>query len=274
MLRIVVASLLVSAHAAVDWNDKWGEMEKKQALKKAERRREAQTLYLEARAKEADVVVLPSGLMYKVLEEGDGTAHPKPDTPCDCHYKGNLVDGVNTLGEQFDSSYDRDEPSSFAPNQVIAGWTEAMQLMVEGDKWEMYIPAALGYGDAGDVSGTLVFTMELLKINGATVPSTRPPKAKPEPASEEATTGDKPKRKRYTGPTFAERKAKAERNAAIKKVGVEILCLLLGVVFLFKLSRWNAAPKGGRRRVVKMDAPNVKETKTGGKKKDGRKAKN
>ena len=106
-----------------------------------------------------------------MLKEGDGTKHPKPDTPCDCHYKGNLVDGVNTLGEQFDSSYDRDEPSSFAPNQVIAGWTEAMQLMVEGDKWEMYIPSKLAYGDSGRVAGCLVFTMEILKINGGTRPA-------------------------------------------------------------------------------------------------------
>merc|ERR1711974_337353 len=78
----------------------------------------------------------------------------------------------------FDSSYDRNEPTTFAPNQVIKGWTEAMQLMVEGDKWEMYIPSELGYGDAGtgaDIRGgdVLVFRMEILKINGATLPADR-----------------------------------------------------------------------------------------------------
>merc|ERR1740138_111904 len=122
--------------------------------------------FLAEKAKEKDVVVLDSGLMYKVLREGDGGEHPKAGTSCSCHYSGKLIDGTT-----FDSSYDRGSPTSFAPNQVIKGWTEAMQLMVEGDKWEMYIPSELGYGNsdrgpkikAGDV---LIFRMELLKIMG------------------------------------------------------------------------------------------------------------
>merc|ERR1712093_853397 len=110
---------------------------------------------------------------YKVLREGDGIAHPTADSPCECHYKGTLIDGT-----KFDSSYDRGSSTSFAPNQVIKGWTEAMQLMVEGDKWEMYIPSELGYGDSGSppkIKGgdVLIFQMEILKIKGKKVPANR-----------------------------------------------------------------------------------------------------
>merc|ERR1712178_71974 len=93
------------------------------------------------------------------------------NSPCECHYKGTLIDGT-----QFDSSYDRGQPTTFAPNQVIKGWTEAMQLMVEGEKWEMYIPPDLAYGErgaGGKIPGgsTLVFQMEIVKILGDTVPA-------------------------------------------------------------------------------------------------------
>ena len=125
--------------------------------------------WLEAKAKEDGVITLESGLMYKVLRDGDGEAHPKASTSCECHYEGKLIDGT-----VFDSSYERGSPTSFAPNQVIKGWTEAMQLMVEGDKWEMYIPSELGYGDSGSPpkipgGAPLVFQMEILKISGPTV---------------------------------------------------------------------------------------------------------
>ena len=101
-----------------------------------------------------------------MLRKGDGTSHPTADSSCSCHYGGKLING-----ETFDSSYDRGSPTDFAPNQVIKGWTEAMQLMVEGDKWEMYIPSELGYGDGGSppkIKGgdVLVFVMEIIKING------------------------------------------------------------------------------------------------------------
>ena len=92
--------------------------------------------FLQANKKKEGVITLPSGLQYKVLVEGSGLKRPLVDTPCDCHYLGTLIDGT-----QFDSSFDRGKPSTFAPNQVIKGWTEAMQLMVEGDKWEMYADA-------------------------------------------------------------------------------------------------------------------------------------
>jgi len=117
------------------------------------------------------VVTLPSGLQYKVLRKGAGGFHPKVNSPCECHYKGTLIDGT-----QFDSSYDRGEPTTFAPNQVIKGWTEAMQLMVEGDKWELYVPAELGYGARGSPpkippGATLVFTIEILHIKGDKKPA-------------------------------------------------------------------------------------------------------
>merc|ERR1711879_139038 len=121
---------------------------------------------------------LKSGLQYKVLKKGSGKFHPKKDSPCKCHYAGttpsltpDAIDKDENAWSEFDSSYKRGEPTSFAPNQVIKGWTEAMQLMVEGDKFEMYIPSELGYGDAGSgqkIKGgdVLIFRMEILEIKG------------------------------------------------------------------------------------------------------------
>ena len=77
-----------------------------------------------------------AGLQYKVINAGDGKEHPLVSTPCACHYEGRSAKDYPD-GPKFDSSYDRGSPSTFAPNQVIKGWTEAMQLMVQGDKWEM-----------------------------------------------------------------------------------------------------------------------------------------
>ena len=125
--------------------------------------------FLETNAGKPGVIALPSGLQYKVLRAGGGDSHPTADSPCECHYEGRTAQEW-PAGEKFDSSYDRGSPTTFAPNQVIAGWTEAMQLMVEGDKWEMYIPANLAYGDSGRVAGCLVFTMEIVEIKGGSKP--------------------------------------------------------------------------------------------------------
>jgi len=123
----------------------------------------ADVKFLAEKAKESGVVKLPSGLMYKVLKKGTGTKHPALDSPCLCNYKGSLVDGT-----EFDSSFKRGKPATFAPQQVIKAWTEAMQLMVEGDEWEIYVPAELGYGEEGNAGipggATLIFDMQLLKI--------------------------------------------------------------------------------------------------------------
>merc|ERR1712061_650108 len=134
--------------------------------------------FLEENSKRPGVVTLPSGLQYKVLREGTGEDHPTASSPCECHYAGttpsltpDAIDKDESAWSEFDSSYKRGSPTSFAPNQVIKGWTEAMQLMVEGDKWEMYIPSELGYGDGGSgdkIKGgdVLIFRMEILRIEG------------------------------------------------------------------------------------------------------------
>ena len=90
---------------------------------------EAGLAFLAENSEKPGVVTLPSGLQYKVLKKGRGTAYPTANSPCSCHYEGSLIDGT-----VFDSSYQRGEPTTFAPNQVIKGWTEAMQIMVVGDK--------------------------------------------------------------------------------------------------------------------------------------------
>lgn len=118
--------------------------------------------YLEEKAKEEGVVVLPSGLQYKIIQEGTG-ASPEPADTIEAHYRGTFVDG-----NEFDSSYDRDEPATFPVSRVISGWTEALQLMKVGGKWELYIPYDLAYGAAGRQGippfSTLVFEIELLGI--------------------------------------------------------------------------------------------------------------
>ena len=120
-------------------------------------------VFLAANAEKEGVKVLPSGLQYKVLTEGSGKK-PGPEDKVKCHYCGTFPDGT-----KFDSSYDRGEPAVFGVNQVIAGWTEALQLMSEGSKWELYIPYNLGYGEHGAPGAippysALVFTVELISV--------------------------------------------------------------------------------------------------------------
>jgi len=119
--------------------------------------------YLAANAAKPGVVTLPSGLQYKVLTAGTGKKPAAGDTVV-VHYRGTLVDGT-----EFDSSYKRNQPAKFKVNQVIPGWTEALQLMAVGSKWQLVIPAKLAYGErgAGNVippNATLVFEVELQGI--------------------------------------------------------------------------------------------------------------
>ena len=106
-----------------------------------------------------------SGLQYLQLRAGDGGAHPSATDRVKVHYHGSLVDG-----SVFDSSVDRGQPIEFGLNQVIAGWTEGLQLMVVGDKMRLFIPSELAYGNRGagtiGPGETLIFDVELLGING------------------------------------------------------------------------------------------------------------
>lgn len=121
--------------------------------------------FLDEKIKDKNVFLdKKTGLMFKVLKRGEGKEHPLVGTECECNYEGTLV-----TGKKFDSSFDRGQPLKFAPNQVIKGWTIAMQEMVEGDYWELYIPADLGYGAqgaGGAIPGkqALVFKMRMEKI--------------------------------------------------------------------------------------------------------------
>ncbi len=119
--------------------------------------------FLEANKNNPNVKVLPSGLQYEVIREGNGK-RPKATDQVRCHYEGTLIDG--TL---FDSSIQRGEPAVFGVNQVIKGWVEALQLMSEGAKWKLYIPSELGYGAAGAGAmipphSVLIFEVELIEV--------------------------------------------------------------------------------------------------------------
>jgi FKBP-type peptidyl-prolyl cis-trans isomerase FklB len=125
---------------------------------------EANKKFLEENGQREGVVTLPSGLQYEVLQEGNG---PKPEATSrvTVHYEGRLTDG-----KVFDSSYKRNQPATFGVRQVIAGWTEALQLMPLGSKWRLYIPSELGYGAMGaggaiPPHAVLIFDVELLGIS-------------------------------------------------------------------------------------------------------------
>ncbi|MCK5313082.1 MAG: FKBP-type peptidyl-prolyl cis-trans isomerase [Desulfobacteraceae bacterium] len=118
--------------------------------------------FLKENKKKKGVVTLDTGLQYKVINKGSGKS-PKPEDTITCHYKGTLIDGT-----EFDSSYKRGKPAVFQLNRVIKGWTDALQLMKPGSKWELYISSDLAYGDrqAGPIKpgSTLIFEVELVSI--------------------------------------------------------------------------------------------------------------
>lgn len=160
--------------------------------------------FLAENKKKEGVKTTDSGLQYKVLKEGSGPSPKETDTVV-TNYKGTLLDGT-----EFDSSYKRNEPATFPVNRVIKGWTEALQLMKPGAKYQLFIPAALAYGERGagreiGPNATLIFEVELLSIKppepvatvapGAAAPGVSPaisPAAKPSPAASVATTPAKP----------------------------------------------------------------------------------
>jgi len=144
----------------------FSELEERQQAEAAERGKAAKgegEAFLKENAKRAGVTVTPSGLQYEVVKEGTGR-QPKASDTVRCHYEGTLIDGT-----VFDSSYRRGMPAEFGLRQVIAGWTEGVQLMKEGSIFKFYIPYNLAYGERGagaDIPpyAALIFTVELIKV--------------------------------------------------------------------------------------------------------------
>jgi FKBP-type peptidyl-prolyl cis-trans isomerase FklB len=157
---------MTNAEAQVLVNAFFQEQEKKMQEQRAQAGKaelERGRVFLENNGKRAEVTTTKSGLQYEVLTEGTGK-HPKATDKVRCHYEGRLIDDT-----VFDSSYRRNEPAVFGLNQVIAGWTEGLQLMGEGAKYRFYIPYLLGYGESGAGEmippyATLVFDVELLEV--------------------------------------------------------------------------------------------------------------
>jgi FKBP-type peptidyl-prolyl cis-trans isomerase FklB len=116
--------------------------------------------FLAANANKPGVVTLPSGLQYKVIREGTGKT-PGPHDSVTVNYRGTLING-----NEFDSSYRKGKPATFRVDRVIPGWTEALQMMKEGAKWQLFIPPDLAYGERGTLADrTLIFEVELISIN-------------------------------------------------------------------------------------------------------------
>lgn len=135
-----------------------------QAKLKGESNLQKGKAFLASNAKQKGVITTKNGLQYKVITKGDGTS-PKASDSVTVDYEGTLIDG-----SVFDSSYKRGQPATFPVNGVIAGWTEALQLMKPGSVWMLYIPANLAYGarGAGSAIGpneTLIFKVHLIKVN-------------------------------------------------------------------------------------------------------------
>jgi FKBP-type peptidyl-prolyl cis-trans isomerase FklB len=129
--------------------------------------------FLAANKTKDGVVALPSGLQYKILTEGTG-AKPTLTNSVTCNYRGTLISGI-----EFDSSYKRGQPATFQVNGVIKGWTEALQLMPVGSKWQLFIPGELAYGERGPnpqigPNSTLIFEVELLSIQSKDKPDATP----------------------------------------------------------------------------------------------------
>ncbi len=144
----------------------FAEQEAKQNAAAAEKGKVAKKAgedFLVENGKKDGIITLPSGLQYQVLSDGNGKK-PKATDQVECHYEGTLIDGT-----KFDSSYDRGQTATFGLNQVIAGWTEGLQLMQEGAKYRFFIPYQLGYGERGAGASippfsALIFDVELVAV--------------------------------------------------------------------------------------------------------------
>ena len=135
------------------------EQRAKVAAAEAEKQNAASAAFLAENAKKPGVQTTASGLQYKVIQPGTGK-QPKAEDTVTVNYRGTLIDG-----QEFDSSYKRGQPATFPVNGVIPGWTEALQLMKEGAKYNLYIPAKLAYGDRGPLANRLlIFEVELVNV--------------------------------------------------------------------------------------------------------------
>ncbi len=137
--------------------------QQKHLKEQAERNLADGKAFLEENGKKEGMITLPNGLQYKVLTEGSGRAPQKSDT-VKVHYRGTFINGT-----EFDSSYSRGEPQVFRVDGVIVGWTEALLLMKEGAKWQLFVPSELAYGERGvpqriPPNSTLIFEIELLSV--------------------------------------------------------------------------------------------------------------
>lgn len=158
---------LMSAEDAAEIQQKFAQKQQQERLQKTvamiEQNKKAAEDFLKENGAKEGVMTTESGLQYKMLTPGDG-AKPKADDVVKVHYKGSLLDGT-----EFDSSYSRNEPVVFPLNQVIPGWTEALQLMNVGSKYQIYLPPTLAYGDRGappviEPGSMLIFEVELIGI--------------------------------------------------------------------------------------------------------------
>jgi FKBP-type peptidyl-prolyl cis-trans isomerase len=158
--------LMTEAEAVSVMTDLRNQMTKKkeaEAQQMGTANKQAGQQFLAANKTKEGVVTLPSGLQYKVLKEGTGPKPTAADTVV-CNYRGTLIDG-----KEFDSSFKRGQPATFPVGQVIKGWTEALQLMPVGSKWQLFVPADLAYGERSpspDIgpNATLIFDIDLLSI--------------------------------------------------------------------------------------------------------------
>jgi len=137
--------------------------QEKKIKTEAESNLAAGKVFLSENANKEGIKILPSGLQYRVITEGAG-ASPKAADTVTVNYRGTLIDGT-----EFDSSYRRGEPAIFRVDKVIKGWNEALQMMKEGGKWQLFIPPELAYGDkeTGNIepNSTLIFEVELISVN-------------------------------------------------------------------------------------------------------------
>jgi FKBP-type peptidyl-prolyl cis-trans isomerase FklB len=181
-------TLMTEDEARAALNKLQGEIQARMQVK-AKEEEAANKEFLSANKGKEGIVTLPSGLQYKILTAGTGPKPAASDTVV-CNYRGTLVNGT-----EFDSSYKRGEPAEFAVNRVIKGWTEALQLMPVGSKWQLFIPSDLAYGEHGPPNSgigpnaTLIFEVELISIKDKTPPAAAPaPAAAPDKAPVAAPT--------------------------------------------------------------------------------------